>query len=165
MLPARTAALLRVHLASVQEQHDRERRAGAGRVSVPESVSKRLPDAATDWSWHWVFPSPRVQTTAEGFRCRHHLHKTAVQRAFTLAVRRASVLKVASCHSLRHSFATHLLEASYDIRTIQELMGHKDVSTTMIYTRGLIHGRSGVQSPLDAISAALSPDRWQPLPN
>ena len=122
---------------------------------LPETISRHRGEAATEWTWQWVFPASRLHVPAVGPRRRHHLHETVVQRAFSLAVLRSGITKQATCHSLRHSFATHLLEASYDIRAIQELLGHQNVSTTMIYTHPTIRGGRGIRSPLDAISPAL----------
>ena len=154
-LSARAADLFRHHLEGLRQQHDHERRAGVGGAFVPEAISRRSPEASLDWSWQWVFPSSRLHSPVHGPRRRHHIHETVIQRAFSRAVLRAGILRRATCHTLRHSFATHLLEASYDIRTIQELMGHKDVATTMIYTHVLNRGGRGVQSPLDTIPGAL----------
>ena len=130
-------------------------KAGVGGAFVPEAIRRKSPEASMEWAWQWVFPSLRLHTPPDGPRRRHHIHETVIQRAFSKAVLRAGILRRATCHTLRHSFATHLLEAKYDIRTIQELMGHKDVGTTMIYTHALNQGGRGVQSPLDAIPAAL----------
>ena len=122
--------------------------AGFGRVWLPEAIDRKVPSASRDWRWQWVFPAPTrwKSDTTEG---RHHYHETNVQRAVTRAVRAAGIDKRASCHTFRHSFATHLLERGHDIRTVQELLGHRDVSTTMIYTHVLRHGARGVRSPLD----------------
>lgn len=156
---------LQAHLARLQQQHTRDLRTGLGEVFLPQSISRGLPGAASEWAWQWVFPASRFHTPAIGPRRRHHFHETAVQRAFALAVLRAGISKRATPHSLRHSFATHLLEAAYDIRTIQELMRHKDVGTTMLYTHVLNRGGRGVRSPLDAISAAIRHAPSQSLSN
>ncbi len=153
MLPDASAAPLRRHLARVKELHARDLAAGWGRVRLPDAVDRKYPHAATDWRWQWVFPQRRRwRDPVTGEQGRHHVHETVVQRAVGEAVRRAGLTKRASCHTLRHSFATHLLEAGYDIRTIQELLGHKDVRTTMIYTHVLNRGGRGVRSPIDALA-------------
>ena len=165
LLPARTAALLQPHLARLREEHQRNRALGTAAVFLPAAVDRTLPEAATEWSWQWLFPASRCHIPESGPIRRHHLHETVVQRAFARAVFRAGITKRATCHTLRHSFATHLLEDSCDIRTIQELMGHKDVSTTMIYTHVLNKGGRGVQSPLDAVIKNLIRNPSQPFRN
>ena len=152
---ARAAEVFRPHIEALRQQHARELRAGVGGAFVPETISRQSPGASMDWGWQWVFPSLHLLTPAQGPRRRHHIHETAIQRAFAKAVLRAGIPRRATCHTLRHSFATHLLEAKYDIRTIQELLGHKDVGTTMIYTHVLNRGGRGVQSPLDSIPVPL----------
>jgi integron integrase len=150
-LSARAADLFRPHIEALRHQHALELKAGVGGAFVPEAISRTIPEASMIWGWQWVFPSLHLLTPPHGPRRRHHIHETAIQRAFSKAVLRAGILRRATCHTLRHSFATHLLEAKYDIRTIQELMGHKDVSTTMVYTHALNRGGRGVQSPFDSI--------------
>jgi integrase len=118
---------------------------------LPEAIERKIPTAARTWGWQWVFPATSRYKKSTGLECRHHLHESVVQRAVKSAASEAGLTKRVTCHTFRHSFATHLLERGHDIRTVQELLGHRDVSTTMIYTHVLRYGARGVRSPLDAI--------------
>ncbi len=154
MLPALLRQPLGDHLTWVKAQHDADLAAGRGAVALPGALRLKYPGAPFEWGWQWVFPATRFYVDAgTGERRRHHLHESVLQRAVKEAVREAGLARPASCHTLRHSFATHLLESGYDIRTIQELLGHRDVSTTMIYTHVLNQGGRGVRSPLDQLGS------------
>jgi integron integrase len=150
-LPALVAAPLKAHLETVRRTHARDLRAGIG-AGMPDAIHRKYPRASMEWPWQFVFPAGRVCRNARwGGPCRFHLHESAIQRDVARAVRQAGLAKRASCHTFRHSFATHLLEDGYDIRTVQELLGHADVSTTMVYTHVLNRGALGVRSPADRL--------------
>lgn len=150
MLPLNLAEPLQRHLLRIKAQHEQDLEDGFGRVHLPFAIGRKFPNAASDWAWQYVFPSSRLSIDPRsGTRRRHHMAEGILQSALKRAVDAAGITKRANCHSLRHSFATHLLARGHDIRTVQELLGHKDVSTTMIYTHVLNKPGVGVKSPLD----------------
>ena len=152
MLPAAVKEPLAKHLDKIRQQHQRDLDRGMGRVALPNALERKYPNAGKEWGWQWVFPATSHYTDKiTGERRRHHLHESVLQKAVKEAVQKAGISKPASPHTFRHSFATHLLEDGYDIRTVQELLGHRDVSTTMIYTHVLNRGGKGVFSPADRL--------------
>ncbi|MBI3695385.1 MAG: integron integrase, partial [Acidobacteria bacterium] len=148
MLPGVLQEPLRDHLRGVRGQHEADVERGLGRAPLPDALVRKYPNADQEWGWQWVFPaSSHYIDRRTGLQHRYHLHESVIQRAVHEAVRRAGLAKPAASHTFRHSFATHLLEDGYDIRTVQELLGHKDVKTTMVYTHVLNRGGLGVHSP------------------
>ncbi len=151
-LPERLVEDLKAHLELVHETHKSDLEKGLGETYLPDALDRKYPNAAKEWGWQYVFPSGRLSVDPRsGKTGRHHIHENGLQKAIKKAASQANMTKRVNCHALRHSFATHLLESGYDIRTVQELLGHADVSTTMIYTHVLNRGSKGVQSPLDGL--------------
>jgi integrase len=152
VLPLNVKAPLERHLWGVKELHDQDLEKGFGRVYMPYASERKYPNANRDWAWQCIFPAAkRSIAPRSGIERRHHASKLVLQRAVKGAIRKAGIAKAASCHTFRHSFATHLLEVGYDIGAIQELLGHRDVNTTMIYTHVLKCGGRGARSPADLL--------------
>ena len=150
MLPESLKTPLQEHLRKVKAIHEKDLRDGYGRVPLPNALDRKYPNASGDWRWQWVFPQGhRWVNPRTGEQGRHHVDESILQKVFKQAVEKAGLTKRATCHTLRHSFATHLIEDGYDIRTVQELLGHKDVRTTMVYTHVLNRGGRGAKSPFD----------------
>jgi integron integrase len=153
LLPGSLREELVRHLDSVRRLHQLDLSRNAGWVELPAALERKYPGAGREWPWQWVFPATRTYTAhPTGQVRRHHLHESVLQREVRRAVLAAGIAKPASCHTFRHSFATHLLEDGYDIRTVQELLGHKELTTTMIYTHVLNRGPSAVCSPIDRLT-------------
>jgi integron integrase len=152
VLPTVVKEELARHLDRVRAQHEKDLIRGAGWAELPDAVGRKYPNAGREWAWQWVFPATRTYVAAEtGHRRRHHLHESVLQRAVKEAVLKAAIGKRVSCHTFRHCYATHLLEDGYDIRTVQKLLGHKSVQTTMVYTHVLTGGQTAVVSPADRV--------------
>ncbi|MHC4218038.1 MAG: integron integrase [Planctomycetota bacterium] len=152
VLPTVVKEELKQHLLKARRLHEEDIARDAGWVELPDAIDRKYPNAGREWAWQWIFPATRTYVATEtGQRRRHHLHETVLQRAVKDAVARAGITKRVSCHTFRHCYATHLLEDGYDIRTVQKLLGHKSVETTMVYTHVLTGGHADVISPADRL--------------
>jgi integron integrase len=152
MLPEKIIEPLKKHLEKVKKLHEKDLKEGYGMVYLPDALERKYKNADKEWGWQFAFPASQISTDPRsGIRRRHHVYETVLQKAVKEAIRKAGIFKHASCHTFRHSFATHLLESGYDIRTIQELLGHKSVETTMIYTHVMNKGAMAVKSPANMV--------------
>lgn len=163
MMPESVVGELTVHLRSVRRLFERDQLRQVAPTQLPEALARKYPNASREWRWQWVFPATRLHADGSGSRRRHHLHETVQQRAVHDAVKSAGLTKRVTCHTFRHTFATQLLEAGYDIRTVQELLGHTDVRTTMLYTHVVNRGGFGVRSPADMPIGPRNAASLQPL--